>query len=476
MTEALKVRWFYIICIAFTALNVVAIAADFPWLSLLPFALIFTFLVLFKLDTLLMLLAFLVPVSISFEDVGFGLGISLPDEPLIMAIMCMALFKFIIDSEYDFRVFRHPISIAILLNLAWLLVTVCTSEYPWISFKFFISRFWYVVVFYFIGVMLFRHFRSIVKYLWLYMIPLAGVVLFTLTKHSRFNFSLDESYEIMQPFFIAHGVYAATLCFFVPLLFCYVIFYRRLGLNFTGLIATIFVLLVFLAGIYYSYTRAAWLGVVGAACFIVPVVLRIRFNTLLVIVFSTVTLAYTFQNEILYVLSKNQQRSANGFANHFQSISNIKTDPSNTERINRWMSAISMFEDRPFLGFGPGTYSFCYAPFQQSRYLTVISTNFGDGGNSHSEYLNPLAESGLFGLLTLLLIMYFVLSTGFRLYYTADRFKVRIFSLAIVLGLITYFVHGFLNNYSETDKIAALFWGGFGMLTAMDVYHNRQKS
>jgi hypothetical protein len=30
-----------------------------------------------------------------------------------------------------------------------------------------------------------------------------------------------------------------------------------------------------------------------------------------------------------------------------------------------------------------------------------------------------------------------------------------------------------MNNYSETDKIAVLFWGGFAMLTAMDMYHNK---
>jgi putative inorganic carbon (HCO3(-)) transporter len=476
VTEVLKQRWFYIICIAFALINLVAITFDFLWIGLLPLALIFTFLVVFKLDKLLILLAFLVPLSISLDDVGFGFGISLPDEPLIIGIMVLAVFKFVIDSEYDFIVLKHPITIAILINLFWLFITACTSQYPFVSFKFLISRFWYIVVFYFLGVMLFRHFKNIVNFFWLYMIPLLGVVIYTLYKHSLFKFSLSESYNIMRPFFIAHGIYAATLCMFIPLLVFYVLFYRRMGLSILGMLLALTLLIVFLFGIYFSYTRAAWIGVAVAVCFIVPVFLRIKFNTLLIIAITTIAFGYTFQNQILYVLSKNQQKSADGFSNHLQSISNIKTDPSNTERINRWMSAISMFEAKPVLGFGPGTYSFCYAPFQQSKYLTVISTNFGDGGNSHSEYLNPLAESGLFGLLTLLLILYFVLSTGFRLYYTAKKFKVRMFSLAIVLGLITYLVHGFLNNYTETDKIAALFWGGFGMLTALDLYHNKQKT
>jgi hypothetical protein len=43
------------------------------------------------------------------------------------------------------------------------------------------------------------------------------------------------------------------------------------------------------------------------------------------------------------------------------------------------------------------------------------------------------------------------------------------------LGLVTYFTHGFLNNYSEQDKIAVLIWGAFAMICAMDLYHHQKK-
>jgi O-antigen ligase len=134
-----------------------------------------------------------------------------------------------------------------------------------------------------------------------------------------------------------------------------------------------------------------------------------------------------------------------------------------------------MFEERPVVGFGPGTYSFVYAPFQLSQYKTVISTNFGDGGNAHSEYLGPLCETGLPGLITILMMVYFSLATAFRLFYTAQKARVRYLALALLLAFITYFVHGLMNNYSETDKIAILWWGGFAMLTALDLYHNPQE-
>ena len=45
---------------------------------------------------------------------------------------------------------------------------------------------------------------------------------------------------------------------------------------------------------------------------------------------------------------------------------------------------------------------FLYAPYQKPSEKTIISTNAGNRGNAHSEYLGPMAESGILGLLTLL--------------------------------------------------------------------------
>lgn len=356
MTPAIKLRWYYSICIAFVIIQSIAVILNYPWVGLLPLTLIVVFLFVFKLDKLLLVLNFLIPISVNIPDIGFGLGISIPDEPLIIGIMMLSVFKFIIDAQYDYTVFKHPVTIAIGLNIAWLIFTTCTSQYPLISLKFVISRFWFVVVFYFLALMFFRQFKNIYTYIWAYMIPLFGVILYTLYNHSFVGFSLARSYTIMQPFFVDHGVYAATISLFIPFLGCSILFYRKMGLSIFTIVITVLFLIVFLIGIYFSYTRAAWIGIMAAIGFIIPVLLRIRLNTILIIAIGLITTAFVFQDQILYIMAKNDQKSAQGFFKHFQSISNIKTDPSNTERINRWMCAVSMFEEKPVLGFGPGTY------------------------------------------------------------------------------------------------------------------------
>ena len=47
--------------------------------------------------------------------------------------------------------------------------------------------------------------------------------------------------------------------------------------------------------------------------------------------------------------------------------------------------------------------------------------------------------------------------------------------LAVVLGLVTYLVHGSLNNFLDTDKASVPFWGFAAMLVAADVAIRRKE-
>jgi O-antigen ligase len=206
--------------------------------------------------------------------------------------------------------------------------------------------------------------------------------------------------------------------------------------------------------------------------------LRIKFVTIFII--SSIAGLLLFQNftKIFFRLEQNKTASSADIAQHIESMSNITSDYSNVERFNRWDCAIRMFKKRPFFGWGPGTYMFQYAPFQISYEKTPISTNMGDKGNAHSEYLGPLAESGFFGTMTFLLIMIFIIYTGLKVHKRMDSRSDKILLLSVLLGLITYFTHGLLNNFLDTDKASALFWAYIALIVVMDIknsYNNREK-
>ena len=174
-------------------------------------------------------------------------------------------------------------------------------------------------------------------------------------------------------------------------------------------------------------------------------------------------------------LERNNQDSSDNFTQHIESISNVSTDDSNLERLNRWSCALAMFEERPFWGWGPGTYQFEYAPFQTSTLRTRISTNNADLGNAHSEYLGPLAEQGILGLLAVLGLLAATLHLGFKLHRTLVDPERRAWAMGLFLGIMTYFVHGVLNNFLDTDKASAPFWGFLAILVVMDIHRSKEE-
>jgi O-antigen ligase len=169
-----------------------------------------------------------------------------------------------------------------------------------------------------------------------------------------------------------------------------------------------------------------------------------------------------------------------GIEEQTRSITNISNDQSNGERLNRWKCAIRMFEMKPWTGFGPGTYQFQYLPLQRKSDMTRISvTNpyhikIGQGGTAHSEYLLALSEGGIFLFLFFIFTAGVAVFTAMKNYYRLRDEKNRLISGALLVGMVTYLVHGLFNNFLDTDKAAFLFWGAISMVVTLHVYEKER--
>lgn len=468
MTEKYKLSWVYGISALFIALNCFLLTMDLYWALLTPLVLLVLLLYVTSLDKVVFLIVFLTPLAVNIRDAEFGLGISLPTEPLMFGVLVVFVIKLLHESNYDRRIFRHPVTLVILFQLLWIFVTSLTSELPLISLKFLLSRLWFVVPFYFVAIVLFKKLSNIKLFNWLYAIPLIIVVFYTIINHARFGFDEESGHWVMDPFYNDHTAYGAILAMFIPVFFGFV-FNKKYSFWVRMISLGIFVILS--VAIVLSYSRAAWVSLAMAVGVYIIILLRIKFKWILVTLVVLTGIFFTFQYEILDRLEKNKQDSSANFYEHIQSISNISSDASNLERINRWQSAMRMFEERPFFGWGPGTYQFVYAPFQRSKEKTIISTNAGDMGNAHSEYIGPLSEMGVIGMLTMIVLVGFVIYTGLKVYkYTRNK-EAKLISLITLLALITYFSHGLLNNFLDTDKASVPFWGFIAVIVALDLYH-----
>lgn len=464
------------ILISFIALNSIMLALEIFYIPLLPAILLFLALAIVAVDKYLLIIVFFVPVSVPLSRLIEGLSIDmyLPTEPLLAGLLLLYMLKYFFGEKIDLKVIRHPVTMAIYFHLAWLFITCLTSSNMLVSFKLLVSRLWFIVGFYLLATQLFRNEKRMHTYIWLFVIAFTGVVIYALIKHIPYG--LDNqvmAHSVAKPFYKDHTSYGATLGFLLPVLVALFLFIKREDINIRFLMVLLILLFVFATVV--SYTRATWLSILASVGFWAILKLRVRFEIVLVGIIILVGFFLSFRADLMLQLEQNRVESSGEFSEHVQSISNITTDQSNLERINRWSCALRMFRDKPIFGFGPGTYQFEYGRYQRSYEKTRISTDFGTMGNAHSEYFGPLAEAGIFGLISLLLVIGTTLYTGVRVYFTSRKRSIRIFSLAVLVGLVSYYLHGLLNNFLDTDKISVLFWGYTAMLVAMDIYHRDQK-
>ena len=458
---------------ALALLSGIAVALGWHWLPLIPLGIALVVLAVYRPGAYLLLIASIVPLSVGVNDIGANLGLSLPTEPLILLACLILGVKIFTGLKADRNLLLHPLSILVMLYLIWMFVTAATSSMPLVSFKNALARTWFILPFFFVFAHLFRSIRNIHVFLVGFCLCTLILVLYTLSRHAAEGFVRSHSYSIMWPFFPDHGMYAACIAFAVPPLALYAFNGGWFGIKLPWRGLIFLVLLIILFGVVVSYTRATWLSLVAAFALLPLFWMRVPFWSLILGLFLVVGYGVVQQDKILYELEQNKQGSDDEIEGHVKSVSNISTDPSNLERINRWKSALRMAASRPVTGFGPGTFVFQYAPFQVSSELTIISTHSGDLGDAHSEYFSHLSETGIPGFIIYVLILLLVSSVAFRLIYLKEQPQVRSLALAAYLGLITYITHAFLNNYSGLDKIAVPFWALCAVLLALDVYHRR---
>jgi putative inorganic carbon (hco3(-)) transporter len=438
--------------------------------NLMPVLLLLIYLALARLDLMYFIIIFCTPISVQLIDFfpSSPIDFAIPTEPMLFGMMIIFYYKLLYDRSMDNRILTHPVSYAIYFNVIWIVITTLTSSMPLVSLKFLLVRIWFITIYYFLAIHVFRKYRTIPVFIWCYVIAMVMVVIFTITRHLHYGLNdVNKAHIVMSPFFRDHTSYGAILAM---LFFAMggAIIYKRKSKLLGVLLGLTWILLA--AGLLLSYTRAAWMSVIVGLGILVLAVLKIKFRY--VVIGGIICGLYMLEksSDILQNM-ENSQKGSSTLTEHVRSMSNISTDESNLERINRWNSALRMFREKPVFGHGPGTYMFKYGPYQRLKDKTAISTDFGDLGNAHSEYIGPLAESGIFGGLSIVIVGIVSLLTGFRVYNRLTDKRLKALVLGMILGLITYLVHGSMNNFLDTDKASALFWGFIGAFVSLDIFY-----
>jgi O-antigen ligase len=365
-------KWILIWSLLYFIVLTFLIWEDNHFLVVFPVGLIAVFIAIFHSETAFLIIAFCTPLSVNIEAYTNSFGLFIPTEPLLFGLMLLFAAQHFKKSIIPSEVWKSPIIWAVGFYLYWILITSITSTIPLTSFKFLLARLWFAVPLLLFAPIIFMKDTNIKKFIWLFSIGMCIVVFYTLIMHAQYRFGEKESHWVMWPFFKDHTIYGALVALTTPLIFG--LYFSKKHSPFIQAILLGMMLLILL-GLYFSYTRAAWLSVIAALLLMVVIKLKISFKLIAsATIFLAVSLFFSW-NTIQQILESNkEEHTTEQFGEKLQSATNVTTDASNLERINRWTSALDMFQEKPIVGFGPGTYASEYARFQRPENLTILVT------------------------------------------------------------------------------------------------------
>ncbi len=152
---------FYSLSLIFIAINVWCIAYEVYYVAFLPLLLVLLFINFLSLDKVILTIVFFTPLSIRLDYIipDIPVNLYLPTEILLMGVLLLFIFKLLLDGKFDKKILLHPVTIAICINLLWIFISSFTSTLPSVSFKFLISRLWFVIPMYFVATQILKTIR-----------------------------------------------------------------------------------------------------------------------------------------------------------------------------------------------------------------------------------------------------------------------------------------------------------------------------
>lgn len=461
--------------IGFSAITVVSlligIVGDWWFLAGIPALALYGYLAVVDFRKLFFLLFFFIPLTVEVW-LPNGTVTDMPTEIMMVSLMGV-YFLYTLRNGRNLRsdFLRHPITFALLLHLGWFFFTSITSQSPIISLKYSLAKIWYVTTFFFLAGSIIKEEKDLRKLTWVVLVPLVCTIFYVLRKHAAIGFSFAEIHTIVQPFYRNKVAYACMLSIFLPFVWFTRQMYRTWTWQWWVLAGATLLLLV---GIQFSFTRAAYgtLAMAVGAYFVV----KWRGMKYVLAIASVLALLYVIgmvrhNNYLDHKPTYDKTITHEDFGNLLEATTKGQ-DVSTMERVYRWVAGGHMIGKRPWLGFGPGTFTAFYKTYTLHGFRTYVSDNV-EGSGIHCYYLMVAVEEGYIGALLFLALVFTVLLKGEAIYHqTADPQRQRIVMMVLMTTVV---IDGLLlmNDLVETDKIGSFFFLCMAVLVNIDLA-NRQ--
>lgn len=448
-----------------------ALASGWYFLAGIPLLFLAGYVAILDFKKLFFLLFALIPFSTEVELPG-GFGTDLPTEPLILlltGIYILYVLRRGKDMNSDFL--RHPLTLILLLHVGWIAITTLTSGMFVVSLKFLLAKLWYLVTFYFLAGTLIKTEKDVRILVWSVFIPLMTTVVIVLLRHAQYQFDFGMVNKVLSPFYRNHVNYACLMALFFPVIWLATGWYKAWSAKWWMLAVSMLILLV---GIYFSYTRAAYVALfIAVAAYYVIRLRWMKWMIGLALAGVIALLAYLADsnNYLRLAPDYNKAISHESFDNLLEATYKGE-DISTMERVYRWVAGFQMIKEKHLTGYGPGNFVNFYKSYTIHSFRTYVSHNPERSG-IHSYYLMTMVEQGIPGLILFLVLAFYFLIRGERIYHeTADPLRRRIVLMAL-LSMVVIDTLLIINDMIETDKVGPFFFLCIALLVNWDL-KNRQ--
>ena len=471
MTATLKSRKFIALSVTFLLSLLSAVLSEIYYLVLVPFVLLVFYAGWNNPRFIFLTLLFSLPFSFEYNFTT-TLGTDIPDEGL-MLLTSVVVIALLIHSRYTYAksLLRHPLVTLLLIHLAWIIVTAVVSTDHLVSFKYVLSKGWYLCAFVLAPLLIWNSEKDILDAAKVLLAGITAVVVIILIKHYLLDLSFANVNEAVDPFFRNHVNYSSMLVCLLPVAFAFLIASQgRRRVFFVSII------IILLTALFFSYARGAWLALISGGVALLVIYQRRVISTYILCIILVAGLFQWLKTGDRYLRFSHQFSTTvfhEDFREHLVATYKLK-DVSTAERFYRWIAGVRMVKDNAITGVGAGTFNQHYKPYAIPAYKTWVSDN-EERSTIHNYFLLILVEQGVPGLIFFLLLLGAMLYYAQSLYHRSTNKVTRMIALATGVMIVMIATVNFLSDLLETDKVGSLFFLCLSTLIACDMYGKRSK-
>jgi len=142
-------------------------------------------------------------------------------------------------------------------------------------------------------------------------------------------------------------------------------------------------------------------------------------------------------------------------------------DASSMERVYRWVAAVKMSRERPWMGVGPGNFNNYYKSYTVLDFETYLSDN-EERSTVHNYYLFMLSEQGWIGLIIFLVLTFAVFIYGEQIYFKMSSRENKRAVIILLLVMFSIIINLLLSDMLESDKVGPFFFMVISLLVLFD--------